>query len=148
MRINRSARLERDSLEVTYETLHLLTIMLRLIRRTRIAAILLASLVLAWGCSESTVTPLPLEISVAASRTTVAPGDTVVFVATVQGGSLLGLGADFGDNMTDQYGTAGAQTGKVSFHHAYTTHGTFTAKITVTDAVAGQKAASIDVHVN
>ena len=148
MRINRSARLERDSLEVTYETLHLLTIMLRLIRRTRIAAILLASLVLAWGCSESTVTPLPLEISVAASRTTVAPGDTVVFVATVQGGSLLGLDADFGDNTTDQYGTAGAQTGKVSFHHAYTTRGTFTAKITVTDAVAGQKAASIDVHVN
>ena len=120
----------------------------RLIGATRIAAILLCTLVLAWGCSESTVEALPLEISVAASRTTVALGDTVVFVATVQGGSLLGLDADFGDQTTDQFGTAGAQTGKVSFRHAYATRGTFTVKITVTDAVAGQKADSIYVHVN
>ena len=122
--------------------------MQRPIRVTLTAAILVALTALAWGCSESTATSLPLEISITASRTTVALGDTVVFVATVQGGSLLGLGADFGDNTTDQYGTAGAQTGKVSFHHAYATSGTFTVKITVTDAVAGLKADSVDVHVN
>ena len=71
-----------------------------------------------------------------------------MFVATVQGGNLLGLDADYGDHTTDQYGTAGARTGKVTFRHAYTTRGTFMAKITVTDAVAGQKADSIEVRVN
>jgi hypothetical protein len=117
-------------------------------RVARIAPALLASLALAWACAQSSLAPLPLDISVAASRTTAAPGDTVVFVATVQGGNLLGLDADYGDHTTDQYGTAGARTGKVSFRHAYTSRGTFMAKITVTDAVAGQRADSIEVHVN
>ena len=41
---------------------------------------------LAAAACQSSLEPLPLEISVAASRTTAAPGDTVVFVATMQGG--------------------------------------------------------------
>jgi PKD domain len=112
------------------------------------AAILAATLALSWACAQSSLAPLPLEISVAASRTSAAPGDTVVFVATVQGGNLLGLDAEYGDQTVDQYGTAGARTGKVSFHHAYTMRGTFTAKITVTDATLGQKSASVEILVN
>jgi hypothetical protein len=109
--------------------------------------LLIAALALAGACTQSTLEALPLEISVAASRSTAAPGDTIVFVATVQGGSLLGLDVDYGDNTTDQYGTAGARTGKVSFRHAYAMRGTFTTKITITDATAGQKNASVQVRV-
>jgi hypothetical protein len=107
-----------------------------------------AAFALAAACSQSSLEALPLEITVAASRTTAAPGDTILFVATVQGGSLLGLDVDYGDSTVDQYGTAGARTGKVTFRHAYTVRGTFTTKITVTDAFAGQKNASVEIRVN
>ena len=108
--------------------------------------LLIVGLVLAAAC-ESTLEALPLEITVTASRATAAPGDTIAFTATIQGGSLLGLDVDYGDTATDQYGTAGARTGKVTFHHAYSARGTYTTKITVTDASAGQKNASVQVRV-
>jgi hypothetical protein len=114
----------------------------------RIATVIVATLVTAAACAPAALEPLPLEITVEASRTTVAPGDTIVFVATVQGGSLLGLNADYGDQTVDSYGTAGARTGKVSFRHAYSSRGTFTTKISVTDALAGVKEASVQVRVN
>jgi len=110
--------------------------------------LLIGALVLGGACTQSSLEALPLQISVAASRATAAPGDTIVFVATIQGGSLLGLDVDYGDTMTEQYGTGGARTGKVSFHHAYATRGTFVTKITVTDATAGQKSASVEIRVN
>ena len=110
--------------------------------------LLVAAFALAGACTQSSLEALPLDITVSASRATAAPGDTIVFVATVQGGSLLGLDVDYGDSTTDQYGTAGARTGKVSFRHAYMTRGTFTTKITVTDAFAGQKNASVEIRVN
>ena len=108
----------------------------------------LAATVGALACGESTLAPLPLDITVSASRTTAAPGDTIVFVATIQGGSLLGLNAEYGDNLTDVYGTSGARTGKVTFRHAYAARGTYTTKITLTDATLGTKSASVDIHVN
>ena len=104
--------------------------------------------IVALGCRESTLAPLPLEITIAASRTTAAPGDTILFVATVQGGSLLGLEADYGDSTGDTFGTGGARTGKVTFRHAYSTRGTFTTKIILTDATLGQKNASVEIRVN
>jgi PKD repeat protein len=110
--------------------------------------LIIGGLALAVAACESSLEALPLEITVTASRSTAAPGDTIAFTATIQGGSLLGLDADFGDNTFDQYGTAGARTGKVTFHHAYLARGTFTTKITVTDANAGQKNASVQVRVD
>jgi hypothetical protein len=118
------------------------------IRMTSSIVFTLAIACAALACGESTLAPLPLDITVAASRTTAAPGDTIAFVATVQGGSLLGLNVDYGDSSTDLYGTSGARTGKVTFRHAYTARGTFTAKITLTDATLGTKSASVDIHVN
>ena len=109
--------------------------------------LVIGSLALAAAACQSSLEALPLEISVTASRATAAPGDTIVFIATIQGGSLLGLDADYGDNTVDQYGTGGARTGKVTFRHAYLLRGTFTTKITVTDASAGQKNASVQVRV-
>jgi len=100
------------------------------------------------ACHESVLAPLPLDITISASKTTVAPGDTIVFVATVQGGYLLGLTADYAATINDIYGTSGARTGKVTFRHAYAARGTFTTKITLTDATLGDKTASVDIHVN
>ena len=48
-----------------------------------VAAMVLAIASLS-GCTESTLAPLPLQITVAANRTTATPGDTVYFVAAVQ----------------------------------------------------------------
>lgn len=99
------------------------------------------------ACGPATTAPQPLEISVAASRASVAVGDTVSFVATVQGTSLLGLDADFGDGGTDSYGTAGARTGKVTFRHPFSARGTYTVKITATDSDTSQKSASVGIQV-
>jgi len=124
---------------------------MRLLQSIRGTGILVAGLVAvvgAWGCTESMLEPLPFQITVAASRTTAAPGDTIIFVATVQGGALLGLDADYGDSTGDQFAAGGARTGKISFRHAYTARGTYTAKISVTDAALGQKDASVEIRVN
>lgn len=99
------------------------------------------------ACAQEPLEPLPLQISIETSRATAAPGDTVIFTAVVQGGSLLGLVAEFGDGSSDSFGTSGARTGRVGFRHAYTTRGTFTTTITVTDATAGQKAASVQTRI-
>lgn len=99
------------------------------------------------GCGSSTVEPLPLDITVQASRATAAPGDSIDFVATVQGQDLLGVDVDFGDGSTDSRGTSGARTGKLTFRHAFTTRGAYTTKITVTDGAVGQKTASVVVQI-
>jgi PKD repeat protein len=99
------------------------------------------------ACSES-LAPLPLEIGVQASRTVAAPGDSIDFVVTAQGGQLVGIAIAFGDGSEDLFGTGGARTAKVTFRHAYSARGTYQVQATVTDALAGPKDASIEVRVN
>jgi hypothetical protein len=99
------------------------------------------------ACGESTLEPLPLEIKIETTRTTGAPGDTINFVVVTQGGVLLGIDIDYADGNTDQYGTAGARTARVSFRHAYTARGTYHVNATVTDGTAGQKKAAIDIRI-
>jgi hypothetical protein len=92
--------------------------------------------------------PNPLDIGIEASPTTAVVGDTVTFVASAQGGVLVGVEIDYGDSSVDQFGTSGARTARVTFRHAYTQSGTYTVKAVVTDAAAGQKQATIEVRVN
>lgn len=99
------------------------------------------------ACGPATLESLPLLISVEAAPPSAAVGDTVYFVATVQGNSLLGLNAEFGDGASDSYGTSGARSGRVTFRHPFLARGTYTVKITVTDGNAAQKAASVDVQI-
>lgn len=99
------------------------------------------------ACSPSTLEPKPLDIGVEADRAAVAPGDTVTFIVTAQGGTLVGVEIDFGDSTADQYGTSGARTARVTFRHAYQLRGTFTVRAVVTDAAAGQKEATTEVRV-
>lgn len=100
------------------------------------------------ACAPSTLEPKPLDVGVEADRTTVATGDTLNFVVTAQGGALVGVEIDYGDNNLDQFGTGGAHTARVTFRHAYSQTGTYTVKAVVTDAAAGQKQATIEVRVN
>ncbi|MGH7711566.1 MAG: PKD domain-containing protein [Gemmatimonadaceae bacterium] len=102
----------------------------------------------ALACSTEPLAPLPLEVTLQASRTTAIPGDTITFVADAQGGSLVGLEISYGDNTSEAFSTAGARTARVTFKHAYLQRATYSVRVVVTDAVAGSKDASIEVRVN
>lgn len=111
--------------------------------RIGISALLLVT---TFACSES-LEPLPFVVSLDASRTTAARGDTITFVVGAQGGQLIGVQIDFGDGATDQYATSGARTARVSFKHAYGAAGAYTARAVVTE-VTGQKDATVNVTIN
>ena len=100
------------------------------------------------GCGRSTLETAPLDVAITASRTAAAPGDTISFVVNATGENLVGLLMDFGDMGTDLYATSGARTARVTFKHAFTAKGAFTVTVTATDAVSGQRDASIEIRVN
>jgi plastocyanin len=99
------------------------------------------------ACDTATLDPLPLDIGLVASRTTAAPGDTITFVVSARGGSLVGVAMAFGDNSAEQFATGGARMAEVTFRHAYSAIGVYEASATVTDALAGDKSASVEVRV-
>jgi hypothetical protein len=109
---------------------------------------LIASALVLLACGDITLDPLPLDVSIEASRLTAAPGDTILFVVRAQGGNLLGIAIDFGDGSTDEFGTSGARTARVMFRHAYLTTGSFQVQTTVTDETVGAKGATLQVVVN
>jgi hypothetical protein len=113
--------------------------------RLRLFVVLLSGL--AAACLDK-LEPLPLQVTVEASRTAAAPGDTINFLVVTQGGSLIGVEMDYGDTTGDQFGTSGARTARVSFRHVYSASGTFTVRATVTDAnPANEKNATIEIRV-
>lgn len=103
--------------------------------------------VLLAACSAESLAPLPLQITIEASRTVAAPGETITFEVRAQGGQLVGITATYGDGSDEQIGTSGARTARVTFRHAYSEPGTYDVEATVTDALAGPKAASIAVRI-
>lgn len=117
-------------------------------RRAFYASLIFAGFVCGGACGQSTVEPLPLQITLESNRPTAAPGDTINFVVTAQGGTLLGVDIDFGDTNAGQYGTSGARTARVTFRHAYTARGTYQVHATITDGYVGQKEASLEIRVN
>ena len=110
--------------------------------------LLTSILVVASAACESTLDPLPLTVTVSPSKSVTTPRDTITFRVTAQGGSLVGLQIDYADSSSDQFGTSGARTADIAFHHAYTTAGTYQVTVTVTDGFAGQKKASTEIRVN
>ena len=106
------------------------------------------ALALLGACSSESLAPLPLAIVVEASRITAAPGESISFRVTAQGGQLIGIITAYGDGSEDQVATGGARTARVTFSHAFSAPGTYQVQATVTDALAGPKAASVEVRVN
>jgi hypothetical protein len=112
--------------------------------------LLLRSLLLVLGlaaCGDASLDPLPLDVSVEASRATAAPGATINFVVNAQGGSLVGIEIVYDDGGDDRYPTGGARTARVTFYHAYAASGVYRVRATVTDALAGTKDASVEVRI-
>jgi hypothetical protein len=99
------------------------------------------------ACGDATLDPLPLDIRIQASSVMTFPETPISFVVTAQGGELLGVTVDYGDGATDQYGAGGARTARVTFHHSYAAAGTYQVRATVTDAVAGEREAGVEVRV-
>ena len=105
-------------------------------------------LALAMGaCKSRTLEPLPLDVTIQASKTTPAPGETVAFVVQAQGGQLFGVEISYGDAATDLFETGGARTARITFQHAYAAAGTYRARATVTDVVAGEKSTEVEIRV-
>jgi hypothetical protein len=100
------------------------------------------------ACSAETLAPRPLGIEIEASRITAAPGDSISFQVTAQGGQLVGIATSYGDGTEDQIGTSGARTARVTFRHAFALPGTYEVRATVTDALAGPKDASVSISVS
>ena len=105
-------------------------------------------LVLLGACTSESLAPLPLKVAIEASRITAAPGDSITFEVTAQGGQVIGLTTTYGDGTSDQVATFGARTARVTFRHAFSAPGTYQVQATVTDAVAGMKDASVEIRVN
>lgn len=100
------------------------------------------------GCGEASLAPLPLDVGISASRITAAPGDSINFLVTAQGGTLIGIETTYGDGALEQYNTSGARTALVTFRHAYGARGTYLVEATVFDGSAGSKSATVEVRVN
>jgi len=100
------------------------------------------------ACSTESLAPLALDIVIEPSRITAAPGDSINFLVSAQGGQLIGIITAYGDGTEDTFGTGGARTARVTFRHAFSAAGTYQVKSTVTDAVAGQEDASVEIRIN
>jgi hypothetical protein len=99
------------------------------------------------ACAE-TLEPLPLNVTVVPNKSITTRGDSITFLVTAQGGSLVGVQIDYADATGDQFATSGARTASITFHHAYATAGTYAVTVTVTDGSAGEKKATTEIHVN
>ena len=114
-------------------------------RRLIVAVLLVAGTA---TCTNESLGPLPLDVSIESNVQTTVTGDSVTFTVSAQGGNLLGVQMDYGDGGTDLYATYGARTARVTFRHAFDATGTYTVSAAVTDAVAGQKDASLQIRIN
>jgi hypothetical protein len=118
--------------------------MLQHMRRLLLGSILLIGVA---ACGDASLDPLPLSITVEASRVTATPGESIDFVVTASGGSLVGITINYGDNGSDQFGTGGARTARVTFSHAFAAAGVYQVRAIVTDAVAGDKDAEVEIRI-
>ena len=107
--------------------------------------ILGAALLAAASCGDISLDPLPFAVTMTATPTTAAIGQTVTFVVNAQGSALQQVGIDFDDGNTDGVISGGARTARVTFTHTYAAAGTYDAIATVIDDQEGPKSATVQV---
>lgn len=115
--------------------------------KRRVLGALLGAMLCVLACGDGSLDPLPLHVTIAAGRTTGAPGDVITFVVTAQGAGLVGVTIDYGDDSGDQRGTSGARTAHVTFSHAYSVAGVYQVRATATDATTGSQAAEVQITI-
>lgn len=118
-----------------------------MLRAVRSLSLALGILVVG-ACRQTTAPPVTLALSLQANTTVAQPGDTITFTVTASANNLFGVTIDYGDTTGDQYSTGGASTARVTFKHAYQATGSYAVRATVSDAIVGEKEASISIVVN
>ena len=99
------------------------------------------------GCAQEPLDPLPLDVTITAERTVAAAGDSIRFDITAQGGSLLGVIVEYGDEQSSIFNAFGARTARTSFRHAYAQAGVYNVEATVSDALAGDQTAGVRIEI-
>jgi hypothetical protein len=54
---------------------------------------------------------------------------------------------DYGDSFLEQYSAGGAHSARVTFKHAFEAAGTYSVRAVVTDAIVGEKEATVGIVV-
>lgn len=114
--------------------------------RTRLAVPVL--LVVLVACRQPATPTEPLVVTIGASASTIPVGDTLSVVVSASGNNLVGIYIEYGDSQADLYATSGATSARVTFRHAFESAGSFTIRAVVTDAIAGEKEATVGVVVH
>lgn len=113
----------------------------------RLSLLLVALCAGAAACKFSPVEALPLAITLTASTSNPAAGDTVLFEVNAQGGNLLAVIFDYSDTRVDTIPTSGARTATVRRPHVFTTRASYTVQAVIVDAVAGEATAQKTITV-
>ena len=111
------------------------------------AGLVLCSALLWAACRPYETEPLALDVTVQSDRTTAAPGDSLQFDIRAQGGTLLGVEISWGDGMSLAISASGAHTLRTVQRHAFANPGVYDVTATVSDAIAGNKAAQLSVRI-
>ena len=101
------------------------------------------------SCLQATDPP-PFQVSMQITRTSAAPGDTIVVLVDSQGPNIINMLVAFDDGDTTAFNVGGARQAQGVFPHAFTTIGNYRIRAKVTNADGNQlqdKFDSVDVHI-
>jgi PKD repeat protein len=99
------------------------------------------------ACGGEPLQPLTLAITIEANPIIAAPGQEVTFEIAAQGGQLMTLVVNYGDDSSREEPLRASRTAEATFRHAYTAPGVYTVTATVADAEQGSKEAQTSVDV-
>jgi len=115
--------------------------------RSGVAAVVLAALV-AWGCSDITVTGAkPLTFTLDADRTSAPTGVEIEFRFEATGSYLNGVILQYGDGAGDSIPMNGAQTASGHRRHAYDAAGQYQVIGVLEDASEGMRSDTLLVDI-
>src|SRR5688572_17599488 len=113
----------------------------------KLQALLLALTLTGLACSSYGSEPLPLAITIQADKLETAPGDSVSFQFTAQGGRLELLRVTWGDGSTFEESALSARTMTRRVKYAYSAAGMYEVTAYINDAFAGQKTATQSIRI-